>query len=76
MGDCPKVHSLALKADYEKASLKNDYHYDEEVLDYLRSFVKDNERKIEANKKRLELADENPDMEVKVSVHVTEFKEF
>ena len=60
---------MTFKEAYTKASQKRDYHFEEEVLEYLRSFVKDNERKIEGNKKRLELADENPEMQTKVSVN-------
>lgn len=70
LADCPKVHSLTLKEEYEKASKKRDYHYEEEVLEFLRSFVRDNERKIESAKKRLDLVEDNPDMEAKVSLLV------
>lgn len=31
LGECPKVHDLALRADYEKASKNKDYYYDIEV---------------------------------------------
>lgn len=31
LGECPKVHDLALRADYEKAQQKKDYYYDVEV---------------------------------------------
>lgn len=31
LGDCPKVHDLALRADYEKASKSKDYYYDIDV---------------------------------------------
>ena len=61
---------MTLKEAYTRASQKRDYHFEEEVLEYLRSFVKDNERKIEGNKKRLELADENPEMQTKVSMAI------
>ena len=64
------MHSLTLKEEYEKASKKRDYHYEEEVLEFLRSFVRDNERKIESAKKRLDLVEDNPDMEAKVSLLV------
>ena len=64
---------MTLKEAYTRASQKRDYHFEEEVLEYLRSFVKDNERKIEGNKKRLELADENPEMQTKVSIAVYVF---
>lgn len=31
LGECPKVHDLALRADYEKASKTKDYYYDIDV---------------------------------------------
>lgn len=31
LGDCPKIHDLALRADYELASKDKDYYYDIEV---------------------------------------------
>lgn len=32
LGECPKIHDLALRADYQQASTKNkDYFYDVEV---------------------------------------------
>lgn len=31
LGECPKVHDLALRADYELASGEKDYYYDIEV---------------------------------------------
>lgn len=66
MGDCPKIHSVGLKEDYEKASKSRDYNIEEEVLEYLKSFIADNERKIEAAKKRLTLTQEAPGLEEKV----------
>ena len=68
--DCPKIHSLALKAEFEKASEKRDYHFEEEVMDFLKSFLLDNERKIESAKKRLDATEETPEMEAKVCVSV------
>eukprot|EP00794_Sanderia_malayensis_P002631 gene2631-3045_t len=54
LGPCHKYHSLALKADFEQASKNRDYGYDVDQLDHLKSFVRDCDRKVEANKKRLE----------------------
>ena len=34
LGDCNKIHSLALRAEYEKASANRDYEFDEEVNCY------------------------------------------
>lgn len=31
MGDCRKLHDLALRADFENASKKKDYYYDIDV---------------------------------------------
>ena len=31
LGECPKIHNLALRADYEKASADKDYFYDLDV---------------------------------------------
>ena len=31
LGECPKVHDLALRADYEAASKQKDYFYDVDV---------------------------------------------
>lgn len=31
LGECPKIHDLALRADYEKASKTRDYYYDIDV---------------------------------------------
>lgn len=33
LGECPKIHDLALRADYETAQKKKDYYYDVEVCD-------------------------------------------
>ena len=35
LGECPKIHDLALKADYEMASVNKDYYYDIDVSTYL-----------------------------------------
>lgn len=31
LGECPKVHDLALRADYENAAKHKDYYYDIDV---------------------------------------------
>ena len=31
LGECPKIHDLALRADYAKASKEKDYFYDIDV---------------------------------------------
>ena len=59
-----------MKEEYENASKKRDYHFEEEVLEFLRSFVRDNERKIESARKRLDLVEDNPEMEAKVCMYL------
>ena len=54
-----------MKDEYERASKARDYRYEEEVLDYLKAFLTDNDRKIEMNRKRLDLSEDNPEMEAK-----------
>ena len=34
-------------------------------MDYLKGFLADNDRKIEANRKRLDLTEDNPELEAK-----------
>lgn len=34
LGECPKVHDLALRADFDAASKSKDYYYDIEVSTY------------------------------------------
>jgi len=34
LGECPKIHDLALRADYAKASEEKDYFYDIDVSTY------------------------------------------
>lgn len=67
MGECIKIHSIAMKEEFERASQKRDYHFEEEVLEYLRSFIAENEKKIEMNKKRIEHVEEDNEQERLVS---------
>ena len=39
LGECPKVHDLALRADYEAAAKDKDYFYDVDVSIYLFVFT-------------------------------------
>lgn len=36
LGECIKIHDLALRADYEKAQKSKDYYYDVEVSEILK----------------------------------------
>merc|ERR1719410_2967310 len=53
MGECPKRHDLALRADYESAQKLKDHYYDVDACDHLTSFVADCDRKTEQAKKKL-----------------------
>ncbi|XP_062547014.1 putative RNA-binding protein Luc7-like 2 isoform X2 [Armigeres subalbatus] len=53
LGECPKVHDLALRADYENASKSKDYYYDVDSMEHLQAFIADCDRRTEAAKKRL-----------------------
>ena len=53
MGECSRVHDLALRADYEAAQTKKDHFYDVDACDYLTQFVNDIDKKIEQSKKHL-----------------------
>ncbi len=53
MGECGRLHNLALRADYEAAAKRKDYYFDLEALDQLDEFIKDADRKTEQAKKRL-----------------------
>lgn len=70
LGPCHKYHSLALKADFELASKEKDYGYDVDQLEHLTSFVKDCDRIVDVNKKRLEdNNDENDTSNEAMEVH-------
>ena len=53
IGECRRIHDLALKADYEMAQKKKDYFYDFDAFEHLQAFVNDTDQKIEISKKRL-----------------------
>jgi len=64
MGDCGKIHEVALRADYEKAAKTHDYFYDVDAAEHLLQFIAECDRKTEQAKRRLketqeELSDEN-----------------
>ena len=53
IGECRKIHDLALKADYEMAQKRKDHFYDFSAYEHLKMFVSDTDQKIEVAKKRL-----------------------
>ncbi|KAL8581068.1 putative RNA-binding protein Luc7-like 2 [Nucella lapillus] len=53
LGDCPSIHDLAYKADYERAAKSKDYYYDIDAMEHLQNFIADCDRKTEMAKRRL-----------------------
>ncbi|KAM3914518.1 putative RNA-binding protein Luc7-like 2 isoform 3-T5 [Leptodactylus fuscus] len=53
LGECLKVHDLALRADYEIASKQQDFFFELDAMDHLKSFIADCDRRTDIAKKRL-----------------------
>uniref|UniRef100_A0A8C1W9X5 LUC7-like (S. cerevisiae) n=1 Tax=Cyprinus carpio TaxID=7962 RepID=A0A8C1W9X5_CYPCA len=53
LGECSKIHDLALRADYEIASKERDLFFELDAVDHLESFIADCDRRTELAKKRL-----------------------
>ncbi|XP_041840264.1 LUC7 domain-containing protein [Melanotaenia boesemani] len=53
LGECVKVHDLALRADYEIASKEHEYFFELDAAEHLQSFIADCDRRTELAKKRL-----------------------
>ncbi|GAB0098002.1 putative RNA-binding protein Luc7-like 2 [Sergentomyia squamirostris] len=70
LGECPKVHDLALRADYEKAAKSKDYFYDIEAMEHLQAFIADCDRRTDAAKKRLAETQEELTAEVAQKANV------
>ncbi|XP_054160394.1 putative RNA-binding protein Luc7-like 1 [Oppia nitens] len=64
LGECPRYHDLALRADYEKAFKLKDYGYEVDAFQHLESFVAEADKKTEAAKKRLAETQEELSTEV------------
>ncbi|KAI4457149.1 rna-binding protein luc7-related [Holotrichia oblita] len=72
LGECPKIHDLALRADFEKAQSTKDYFYDLDAMEHLQAFISDCDRRTESAKQRLAETQEELSAEVAVkanSVH-------
>jgi RNA-binding protein Luc7-like 2 len=72
LGECPRIHDLALRADFEKAQATKDYFYDLDAMEHLQAFISDCDRRTEAAKQRLAETQEELSAEVAVkanSVH-------
>uniref|UniRef100_A0A8C0H0N6 LUC7 like 2, pre-mRNA splicing factor n=1 Tax=Chelonoidis abingdonii TaxID=106734 RepID=A0A8C0H0N6_CHEAB len=64
LGECLKVHDLALRADYEIASKEQDFFFELDAMDHLQSFIADCDRRTEVAKKRLAETQEEISAEV------------
>ncbi|OXB60385.1 hypothetical protein ASZ78_001211 [Callipepla squamata] len=64
LGECLKVHDLALRADYEIASKDQDFFFELDAMDHLQSFIADCDRRTEVAKKRLAETQEEISAEV------------
>lgn len=64
IGECSKIHDLALRADYKVASERREYGYELDALSHLQSFVTEADRKTELAKKRLAETQEELSSEV------------
>ncbi|XP_046404476.1 putative RNA-binding protein Luc7-like 2 isoform X2 [Ischnura elegans] len=64
LGECPKIHDLALRADYEQASHNKDYYYDIDAMEHLQAFIADCDRRTEMAKQRLAETQEELSAEV------------
>lgn len=64
LGECPKVHDLAFRADYESASKTRDYYYDIEAMEHLQAFIADCDRRTDSAKQRLKETQEELTAEV------------
>ncbi|KAI5651877.1 hypothetical protein NE865_00214 [Phthorimaea operculella] len=64
LGECPKIHDLALRADFELASKTKDYFYDIDATEHLEAFIADCDRRTSAAKQRLAETQEELSQEV------------
>lgn len=64
LGECPKVHDLAFRADYQSAVKSRDFYYDIEAMEHLQAFIADCDRRTEAAKQRLKETQEELTAEV------------
>jgi len=64
LGECPKVHDFALRADFVKAQTEKDHFYDVDACEHLANFIADCDRRTELAKKRLAETQEELSAEV------------
>ena len=68
LGECPKVHDHALRADFETASKERDYFYDIDAMEHLEEFIVDCDRRTEVAKKKLKETQDDLTEEATVKV--------
>ncbi|KAI6652178.1 RNA-binding protein Luc7-like 2 [Oopsacas minuta] len=74
MGECVKMHNMALKSEFEKASETEDYEFEEEVLNYLQEIIRDVDHKIKQAKDALEEQEESAEAEQKAQkIHYLDY---
>ncbi|XP_056392939.1 putative RNA-binding protein Luc7-like 1 [Hyla sarda] len=66
LGECTKIHDLALRADYEIASKEKDLFFELDAMDHLETFIAECDRRTELAKKRLAETQEEISAEVAV----------
>lgn len=66
LGECTKIHDLALRADYEIASKEKDLFFELDAMDHLETFISECDRRTELAKKRLAETQEEISAEVAV----------
>ncbi|XP_055085781.1 putative RNA-binding protein Luc7-like 1 isoform X2 [Periophthalmus magnuspinnatus] len=64
LGECAKIHDLALRADYEIASKERDLFFELDAVEHLESFIADCDGRTELAKKRLTETQEEISAEV------------
>jgi len=67
LGECPKVHSEALRADFDEANKKKDYGFEREALSLLDEFLRQCDRKVEAAKKRVDDQEHDAESETRAN---------
>ncbi|XP_018092993.1 LUC7-like S homeolog isoform X2 [Xenopus laevis] len=66
LGECTKIHDLALRADYEIDRKERDLFFELDAMDHLESFIAECDRRTELAKKRLAETQEEISAEVSV----------
>ncbi|XP_078273855.1 putative RNA-binding protein Luc7-like 1 isoform X4 [Rhinoraja longicauda] len=64
LGECTKIHDLALRADYEIAAKERDLFFELDAMEHLESFIVDCDRRTDIAKKRLAETQEEISAEV------------